>query len=26
VLHPLTLLFALSGTLMISKTLRNPKL
>lgn len=26
VLHPLTLLFALSGTLMISKTLRIPKL
>jgi CDP-diacylglycerol--serine O-phosphatidyltransferase len=24
-LHPLTLLFALSGTLMISKTLRIPK-
>ena len=26
VLHPLVLLFALSGTLMISKTLRIPKL
>ncbi len=26
VLHPLTLLFALSGTLMVSKTLRIPKL
>ena len=25
-LHPLVLLFALSGTLMISKTLRIPKL
>jgi CDP-diacylglycerol--serine O-phosphatidyltransferase len=25
-LHPLALLFALSGTLMISKTLRIPKL
>jgi CDP-diacylglycerol--serine O-phosphatidyltransferase len=25
-LHPLSLLFALSGTLMISKTLRIPKL
>jgi CDP-diacylglycerol--serine O-phosphatidyltransferase len=24
-LHPLTLLFAVSGTLMISKTLRIPK-
>jgi CDP-diacylglycerol--serine O-phosphatidyltransferase len=26
ILHPLALLFALSGTLMISKTLRIPKL
>jgi len=25
-LHPLVLLFALSGTLMVSKTLRIPKL
>ena len=25
-LHPITLLFALSGTLMVSKTLRIPKL